>query len=375
MGVFSYKLNKSSKMGKNTNQQVYARKRHYFDVSRLLGDPFGITTISLAIIGWLVAVVSGICFIYLPHNSLTSENIGFPKFTWWGLGFQIFLIFIYMILYCFDLLDHYRVFITCTTAISFVYNTNSTTNLIYSSGKTKAASASGCIILSVINFTWLLYFGSDNSSPLNRFIDSFSLDGQRPSNIVSEYLQDRRLANMKRLQQQKQQMSRYQELQKGMSSGYANSTQYVSNLNETSVPPSRSQQQDDNLIPEEENTGSISDEFHNPINVAAPSTSKFTNGQSNSRHNRNHTTQPSQSLSNARTSIISYADPSEEEAIYPYKAVAIFEYVADASDPYEISFDEGEVMRVTDIEGRWWSCLKTNGERGIIPSNYVKLLD
>lgn len=373
MGVFSYKLNRLNKAGKNANQQVYARKRHYFDMSRLLGDPFGLTTISLAIIGWLVAVVGGICYIYLPHNSLTSDSdIGFPKFTWWGLGFQIFLIFIYMLLYSFDLLDHYRVFITGTTAISFVYNTNSTTNLIYSSGKTKAASASGCIILSIINFSWLVYFGSDNSSPLNRFIDSFSLDGQRPSNIVSEYLQDRRLANMKRLQHQKQQMSRYQELQKGMSSGYSNSANYVSNLNETSVPPTKQQEQNTN---EKEYSDSASDQFQNPINVAAPSTSKFTNGQTNSRYNKNHTTQPSQSVSNARTSMMSYADPSEEEAIYPYKAVALFEYIADASDPYEVSFDEGEVMRVTDIEGRWWSCLKANGERGIIPSNYVKLVE
>ncbi|OBA29132.1 hypothetical protein HANVADRAFT_51062 [Hanseniaspora valbyensis NRRL Y-1626] len=362
MAFFSYRLHKKKDL--KGQQQVYARKRHSFDMSRLLGDPFGITTLTLSILAWIIAIVGGICYIYIGGSSSSDE--GFPKFTWWGLGYQIFLIFIYILLYCYDLLDHYRTFICSTTAISFVYNTNSTTNLIYSSGKTKAATSAGCIILSIINFCWLLYFGSDNSSPLNRYIDSFSLDGQRPSNIVSEYLQDRRLANIKRQQRQQAQLDRIQTLQKSMieqaqSTGFAQtnqqsagSRQYISNLNETSEPPK---------------SEALSNQFHNPIDVAAPSTSKLTNNQK-----QNNATQPSQSISNPRTSILTYSD-TQEEANYPYKAVAIYEYIADESDPYEISFEEGEVMRVSDIEGRWWSCLKGNGERGIVPSNYVKLLD
>lgn len=367
MAIFSYRLNKKKDLA--GQPQVYARKRHSFDMSRLLGDPFGMTTITLSLIAWIVAIVGGICYIYIGAKTDTADE-GFPKFTWWGLGYQIFLIFIYILLYCYDLLDHYRTFITCATAVSFVYNTNSTTNLIYSSGKTKAATSAGCIILSIINFFWLLYFGSDNSSPLNRYIDSFSLDGQRPSNIVSEYLQDRRLANMKKQKKQQEHQERLQSLKMGMSeqalsSGFAQSNQqtsenrqYISNLNETSEPPK---------------SETMANEFHNPINVAAPSTSKLTNNQQSNQH-QNHTTQPSQSISNPRSSMLTYSD-TQEEANYPYKAVAIYEYIADESDPYEISFEEGEVMRVSDIEGRWWSCLKANGERGIVPSNYVKLID
>ncbi|XBW37715.1 hypothetical protein QEN19_003299 [Hanseniaspora menglaensis] len=367
MAVFSYRLNRNKNV--SGQQQVYARKRHDFDMSRLFGDPFGITTITLSVLAWIVAIVGGICYIYLGDPKDSSDS-GFPKFTWWGLGYQIFLIFIYILLYCYDLLDQYRSFITATTAVSFVYNTNSTTNMIYSSGNIKAATSAGCIVLSIINFFWLIYFGSDNSSPLNRYIDSFSLDGQRPSNIVSEYLQDRRLANIKRHQKQLEQQERIQSLQRGLndqaqSTGFnqlgpdsSENRQYIVNLNETSEPPK---------------SEAYSNQFHNPINAAAPSTSKMTENQQATQYQQ-HTTQPSQSITNSRSSMMTYSD-TQEETNYPYKAVAIYEYIADESDPYEISFEEGEIMRVSDIEGRWWSCLKNNGERGIVPSNYVKLID
>ncbi|CAI4985898.1 CFC_HP_G0089470.mRNA.1.CDS.1 [Saccharomyces cerevisiae] len=82
-----------------------------------------------------------------------------------------------MLFYCFDLVDHYRIFITTSIAVAFVYNTNSATNLVYADGPKKAAASAGVILLSIINLIWILYYGGDNASPTNRWIDSFSIKG------------------------------------------------------------------------------------------------------------------------------------------------------------------------------------------------------
>lgn len=68
-----------------------------------------------------------------------------------------------------------------------------------------------------------------------------------------------------------------------------------------------------------------------------------------------------------------YSDAGEES--FPYTAQTLYRYQADENDAYEISFEQGEILKVSDIEGRWWKAKRSNGETGIIPSNYVKLIE
>ena len=49
-------------------------------------------------------------------------------------------------------------------------------------------------------------------------------------------------------------------------------------------------------------------------------------------------------------------------------------YKASEDDPTEISFAKGDVLQIVDSSGKWWQAQRSNGELGIVPSNYLRLI-
>ncbi|KAN0135236.1 hypothetical protein V8E53_007127 [Lactarius tabidus] len=60
---------------------------------------------------------------------------------------------------------------------------------------------------------------------------------------------------------------------------------------------------------------------------------------------------------------------------YQYKARARWAYTAALEDPNELSFSKGDILDIVDKTGKWWQAETKDGARGIIPSNYVRIVD
>ena len=67
--------------------------------------------------------------------------------------------------------------------------------------------------------------------------------------------------------------------------------------------------------------------------------------------------------------------PKDYNKHYTRKAKAIYAYQANAADSDELSLSRVEILQVGNTDLNWWTARKENGETGIIPSNYMLMLD
>lgn len=334
------------------SNKIRSRINHNFNIRNLFGDPFAISTVSIAIISWVIAIVGSI--------AAASTNETFPRFTWWGIAYQFLLLVMLVLLYAYDTIDYYKNFLTGAFAVAFVYNTNSATNLVYATGSKKAAAAAGVILLSVINLIWIFYYGGDNASPTNRWIDSFSLRGIKPSAYENTLLRTRRRTS--RHPGYNRQPSRFvpnnSTFKEGNHENYMSSNA-LAGFENTDPSQTRNSQSFGNT---ETNTG-FSDQ---PV---------ISTGSNNNTENTFLSVTSNGSISDTTMgdTLGLYSDIGDDN--FKYTAKTLYSYQADDADQYEISFDQGEILKVSDIEGRWWKARRANGETGIIPSNYVQLID
>jgi len=63
-----------------------------------------------------------------------------------------------------------------------------------------------------------------------------------------------------------------------------------------------------------------------------------------------------------------------DDAQYVYKGQALYAYTASPDDPNELSFEKGELLDIVDNKGKWWQARKKDGNIGIVPSNYIRIV-
>lgn len=390
-----------------------------FSLSNFTSDPFAISTVSFGIMAWVVAIA----------GAASSKQENFPHFSWWGISYQIVIILIIFVLYANNNIELYKFTLVGLVSIAFIYTTNSTNNLIYNSNSAgNLCCAAGCILLSILNLIWILYFGGHPESPTNQFIDSFSLRGQGHEQLGSgSHNHNANNANNNmpigagNAIIGKGEMSPYDDrfAASGVNQPTSESLRLASGPQMGNGPfTTTGAIINPNL--QQPLSGSIGGSAHHtPTNINANNNNNNTGYMTSSHltglenfssphvpgsgagaglgvgagrdltHNSNSLSNSNgggggsgggpasannSNNTNKRNTI--YTDSETGTGItFRYKAKALYSYDANPDDINEISFVKDEILEVDDIDGKWWQARRANGQVGICPSNYVKLLD
>ncbi|KAI2635003.1 hypothetical protein GGS26DRAFT_535001 [Hypomontagnella submonticulosa] len=290
----------------------YGRKG--INMANIIGDPFALATISIAMLAWVISFISSI----IAQVQSTPRN-GFPPYSWFAIVLMLPLIAGIFVVVASDSIQTYHVALVGYLACGLVATTSSVNALVYFPEGARQAASAGFILLSMVNVVWIFYFGSAPSAVPRAYIDSFALAKESTMNRQT------------------------------MNGGYGGRPE-----TSTSVQPPQMY------------TSAQLNGFENPSPVAGfngNATRNSVSGAPGFSGAANKAPSPAQNESEI-------AAPTE----YPYRAKAIYSYEANPDDANEISFSKHEILEVSDVSGRWWQARKENGDTGIAPSNYLILL-
>ncbi|KAA8567636.1 hypothetical protein MFRU_010g02330 [Monilinia fructicola] len=293
-------------------------------MDNILGDPFALATISIAMLAWLIAFIGSIL-----ATASHPPNDGFPNYSWFTIAYMLCCILGIFVVIASNTTQTYHVAIVGFLATGLVLTSSSVNSLIYSSNGAKEATAAGHILLSMVNIVWIFYFGSTPSAVPRAYLDSFALH------------KDHRTSSGR-----------------GMSTAYGNG--YGSGRPDTSISSNVPPQMYTSAQLGGFETSSPLAGFPGGAVGAERSSSQPRFGASNLGPNGGIGSEPTPEV----------VQPTE----YPYRAKAIYSYDANPDDANEISFAKHEILEVSDVSGRWWQAKKENGDTGIAPSNYLILL-
>ncbi|CAK4030269.1 High osmolarity signaling sho1 [Lecanosticta acicola] len=298
-----------------------------FSIGNIVGDPFWLGTIGIAISGWLIAFISSI---------IADISQDYPNYSWWCLVYMLFCIVGVIFVVGADAVFTYHVGIAAYLSAGLVFTTSSVNSLIYYPDAAKEAAAAGFILLSIVAIIWMFYFGSQPQASHRQTLDSFALHKDRAPSRNSR--------NMRQ-----------------------------SYRPETTHSAGQPQMYNSNHLAGFETASPVTGYHGGPAGASSRQSAAQLPGQ------QLHT-QPSGALTIGTNGASATGGPTHDSSIiappteYPYRAKAIYSYEANPDDANEISFTKHEILEVSDVSGRWWQAKKENGETGIAPSNYLILL-
>lgn len=346
--MVSYGSLSSPSLHKMNGQMETGRRRRSdgrgAGIGNIIGDPFALATISIAILAWLIAFISSV--IAALHSRNDRDNL-FPNYVWWTNVYMFFCICGVIAAVVANAIHTYHVAIVGFMSAGVVLTSSAVQALVYSSDPRREAAAAGHILLSMITIVWIFYFGSTPDAGSRAYVDSFALHKDhrqsRSSRPMADAYGNKRPATSVSSHQQPQMYTSAQL------NGF-----------ETSSPVSG--------FPGGPIGGG--DTRHSPGPRFGGGAPISTPPVSSQPQQHQHPMGVGGGMG-ARGGEPNEVIPPTE---YPYRAKAIYSYEANPEDANEISFSKHEILEVSDVSGRWWQAKKETGETGIAPSNYLILL-
>jgi len=303
--------------------------------------------------------------------------------AWFGIFLQLFLILGVLHTLATDAIAMHRFQISVFGAVAIVFAVISVNESIFSGRPALDAMAAGWLILAIVDILWVIYFTSEEDSLAWHLLNSLGSGGLTPPS--------------------RRRRTRGASIHNMGTNGYASN--YGGGISSHDVPYDSASKTAQGIGPvgiRSQNSfvgaGSVDGGAPRSLGPAAGagsvhSTPVVPPGPLANPENNAATGSPLMGPGTAgigagggiSNSSQGAPEPSPEQDIYSYKAKALyacdvfplsiispvftpFADTASPDDPTEISFTKGEVLDITDKQGKWWQARKVDGTMGSKPS-------
>ncbi|KAG7123093.1 High osmolarity signaling protein SHO1 like [Verticillium longisporum] len=136
-------------------------------MGNVIGDPFALASISIAMLAWVIAFISSIVAA-VQTNDL-------PNLAWWILALEVGIVGAVFFVVASDTIQTYHVALTAYQTLALATLSILLNRIVYDGRGAMQAASAGYVLLSVVMALWMIYFGSAPSASPRAYVDSFAL--------------------------------------------------------------------------------------------------------------------------------------------------------------------------------------------------------